>query len=142
MARRRFLDGAIKVTDLSEVTALRITPVTAGTSGRAFRVIALPGKEIVYWSFFRAKANRFAREQSEELHVAVDFEPSLYGQSLEFGYSYEPIEYVAGGVALIGMAALLQLGMDGSSALAAFFGGVGLFQLIQAYKARVAFRNL
>ena len=142
MARRQFLDGAIKVTDLSEVTALRITPVTAGTSGRAFRVIALPGKEIVYWSFFRAKANRFARKQSEELQVPVDFEPSLYGQSLKFGYSYEPIEYVAGGVVLIGMAALLQLGMDGSSALAAFFGGLGLFQLKKAYKARAAFRNL
>ncbi len=142
MARRQFLDGAIKVADLSEVTALRITSVTAGTSGRAFRVIALPGKEIVYWSFFRVKANRFARKQSEELQLPVDFEPSLYGQSLKFGYSYEPIEYVVGGIVLIGMAALLQSAMDGSSVLGAFFGGLGLFQLIQAYKARAAFKNL
>jgi elongation factor Tu len=142
MARRQFLDGAIKVTDLSEVTSLRITPVTAGTSGRAFRVLALPGKEIVYWSFFRAKANRFARKQSEELQVPVDFESNLYGQSLKFGYSYKPIEYVVGGVVLIGMAALLQRGMEGSSALAALFGVLGLFQLIQACKARAAFNNL
>jgi len=35
MARRQFLDGTIKVSDLSKVTGLRITPVTAGTSGRA-----------------------------------------------------------------------------------------------------------
>ncbi|WP_048494331.1 hypothetical protein [Marinobacter subterrani] len=136
MARRQFLDGTIKV------TGLRITPVTAGTSGRAFRVIALPGKEIIYWSFFRVKVNRFARKQSEELQVPVDFEPSLYGQSLKFEYSYEPFEYIVGGVLSIGMAGLLQLDMDGSSALAAVFCGLGIFQLVQAYKARAAFKNL
>lgn len=142
MARRQFLDGTIKVSDLSKVTGLRITPVTAGTSGRAFRVIALPGKEIIYWSFFRVKVNRFARKQSEELQVPVDFEPSLYGQSLKFEYSYEPFEYIVGGVLSIGMAGLLQLDMDGSSALAAVFCGLGIFQLVQAYKARAAFKNL
>lgn len=142
MARRQFLDGTIKLSDLSEVTALRITPVTAGTSGRNFRVIALPGKEIVYWSFFRAKVNRFARKQSEELQVPVDFDPGLYGKSLKFGYGYEPIEYVVGGVLAIGMAALLQLDMDELSALAAALSVLGLLQLVNAYKARAAFKNL
>ena len=64
MARKQFLDGTIRVGDLSGVNALRITKVATGT-GRAFRVIALPGEEIVYWSFWRGKVNRFAIKQAE-----------------------------------------------------------------------------
>ncbi len=79
MARKRFLDGTLRLDDLSEVTGLRITQVATGT-GRAFRVIALPGEEIVYWSFWRGKVNRFASKQAEELKVPVDFESHLYGQ--------------------------------------------------------------
>ena len=52
MARKQFLDGTIRIGDLSEVTGLRLTKVATG-AGKGFRVIALPGEEIVYWSFFQ-----------------------------------------------------------------------------------------
>jgi elongation factor Tu len=141
MARKQFLDGTIRVGDLSGVNALRITKVATGT-GRAFRVIALPGEEIVYWSFWRGKVNRFAIKQAEGLKVPVDFEPNLYGQSLKYKYSYEPSEYILGGVFFIATAGFLQIDMDSSNALVALLGGVGLFYFVQAYRARAAFKNL
>jgi len=56
MTRNRFLDGTLGVGDLSEVSDLRKTQVATGT-GRAFRVIVLPSKKTVSWSFLLGKAN-------------------------------------------------------------------------------------
>jgi elongation factor Tu len=141
MARKRFLDGTLRLDDLSEVTGLRITQVATGT-GRAFRVIALPGEEIVYWSFWRGKVNRFAIKQAEELKVPVDFESHLYGQSLKFKYRYEPSEYIVGGLFCMATAGFLQADMDSSNAMVGLFSGLGLFQFVQAYRAKTALKNL
>jgi len=81
MARKRFLDGTLRLDDLSEVTGLRITQVATGT-GRAFRVIALPGEEIVYWSFWRGKVNRFAINPAA---VSVGKVPVTVRLSVGFG---------------------------------------------------------
>ena len=86
--------------------------------------------------------NRFAIKQAEGLKVPVDFEPNLYGQSLKYKYSYEPSEYILGGVFFIATAGFLQIDMDSSNALVALLGGVGLFYFVQAYRARAAFKNL
>ncbi|MEP1540437.1 MAG: hypothetical protein ABJM11_03890 [Marinobacter sp.] len=141
MARKQFLDGAIRIGDLSEVTGLRITQVTAGT-GRAFQVIALPGEEIVYWSFFRAKVNRFAITQAEELGVPVDFDSSLFGKSLRFKYNYAPHEYVLGALFCIAVAGFLHVDLDSSTVPVAFLVGFGLFQFLQACRARTVLKNL
>lgn len=142
MARKRFLDGTIRIGDLTEISALRITQVNPHTGVRAFRVIALPGNEIIYWTFFRRKANRFIKEKAEELGVPVEFASDLYGHSLNFEFSYEPIEYVLGSVFFIGASVYLQITIDGPSALAGFLGGFGLVQSVQAYRARVAAKSL
>ncbi|TKV69298.1 hypothetical protein FDP08_14925 [Marinobacter panjinensis] len=141
MARKQFLDGTIRVGDISRIAGLRIKPVATGT-GRAFQVIALPGEEIVYWSFWRGKVNRFAIKQSEKLKVPVDFESDLYGQSLKFKYRYEPSEYIFGGLFCVATAGLFQVDTDSSNAMVALFSGLGLFQFVQAYRARTALKNL
>ena len=141
MARKQFLDGTIRLGDISKITGLRITQVATGT-GRGFRVIALPGEEIVYWSFWRGKVNRFAIKQAEELKVPVDFDPDLYGQSLKFKYRYEPNEYVFGGLFCVATAGVLHGDADISNAVVASFIGLGLFQFVQAYRAKTALKNL
>ena len=141
MARKRFLDGTIRVEGLPEVTGLRITRVATRT-GRAFRVIALPGSEIVYWSFWREKVNRFAIKQAEELKVPVDFESNLHGQSLNFQFSYKPSEYILGGLLCMATAGFVQADMNSSIIMVALFSGLGLFQVVQAYRAKLALRNL
>ena len=141
MARKRFRDGTVRVGDLSKVTGLRITQVAIGT-GRGFRVIALPGEEIVFWSFWRGNANRFAIRQAEELKVPVEFESDLYGQSLKYKYSYTPNEYVLGGLFFIAIAGFLQIDMDNSNVPVAFLVGFGLFQFLQAYRARAVLKSL
>jgi elongation factor Tu len=141
MARKRFLDGTIRIADLSEITGLRITQVATGT-GIAFRVIALPGEEIIYWSFFRGKVNRFAMKKAEELKVLVDFESDLFGKSLRFNYSYAPRDYVLGGLFCIATAGFVQIDMDSLSLPVVFFVGLGLFQFLQAYRARAVLKNL
>lgn len=141
MARKQFLDGTIRVGDISRITGLRITQVATGT-GRAFRVIALPGEEIVYWSFWREKVNRFAIKQAEELKVPVDVESGLYGQSLKFKYRYEPSEYIFGGLFCMATAGLFQIDTDSSNAMVVLFSGLGLFKFVQAYRAKAALKNL
>ncbi len=141
MARKQFLDGTIRIGDLSEVTGLRLTKVATG-AGKGFRVIALPGEEIVYWSFFRGKVNRFALKKAEELKVPVDFETDLFGKSLRFNYSYSPCEYVLGGLFCVATAGFVQIDMDNLSSPVVFLIGLGLFQFVQAYRAKTALKNL
>ena len=141
MARKRFRDGTARVVDLSEVTGLRITQVATGT-GRAFRVIALPGEEIVFWSFLRGNANRFAVRQSEKLKVPVELESGLCGQSLKYEYSYTPNEYFLGGLFCTAIAVFLKVDMENSILPAAFLVGLGLFQFLQAYRARAVLQSL
>lgn len=140
MARKQFLDGTIRIGDLSEVTGLRIAQVTAGT-GRAFQVIALPGEEIVYWSFLRAKVNRFAIKQAEEWKIPVDFASNLFGKSLRFKYSYAPHEYILGAAFCMTVASFLHIDMDSSNVPVALLVGFGVFQLLQAYRSRAVLKT-
>jgi len=141
MAWKQFLDGTIRIGDLSEVTGLRIDQVTAGT-GRAFRVIALPGEEIVYWSFLRAKVNRFAINQAEEWKIPVDFGSNLFGKSLRFNYSYAPHEYILGAAFCMAVAGFLHTDMDSSNVPVVLLVGFGVFQFLQAHRSRAVLNNL
>lgn len=141
MARKQFLDGTIRIGDLSAVTGLRIAQVTAGT-GRAFQVIALPGEEIVYWSFLRGKVNRFAIKQAEDLKVPVDFDSNLFGKSLRFRYSYAPHEYLLGAAFCITVAGFLHTDMDSPNVPVALLVGLSVFQFLQAYRSRAVLKNL
>jgi hypothetical protein len=62
--------------------------------------------------------------------------------ALKFKYRYEPNEYIFGGLFCVATAGLFQVDADSSNAMVALFIGLGLFQFVQAYRAKVALKNL
>ncbi|MEQ5837178.1 hypothetical protein [Marinobacter sp. NFXS9] len=133
MKRKRFVDGTTVLESLDGVTGLRITKVNAAGCN-AFRVLALPSEDIVYWSFSRHKVNRFARGKAEELARPIELGAQLAKYPLDYDFGYSPGAYVIGAIVfgLMGFYGLITASAPTPSILLL---GVSLFTLFQGFRA-------
>ena len=93
--KRKFLSGVYDLSELSGVDALVLKKIDF-QGWRAFNITAMPNDKIVYWSYFRRKANRFLNEHTENSDLKCEFSESIKYKSLQYSYGWTPTEYFLG----------------------------------------------
>ena len=91
-----FLDGTIPINQIEYIESLLLKKIDIAQSPRGFQVLALPGKEVVYWSFSRKKVNEYIKSLIEIKNIMPSYDDSIKIKSLEYNHSYTPNEYLFG----------------------------------------------
>jgi hypothetical protein len=103
--KRKFLSGVYEIRELIGVDTLVLKKVNF-QGWRGFNITAMPNDKVVYWSYFRRKANRFLRKQTKNSALRCEFGESIKYKSLKYNYGYSPMEYFLGMVVSLLLIAL------------------------------------
>jgi len=96
--KRNFLTGEVPIEKINNIESLLLRQFNIARAPRGFQVLALPEREVVYWSFSRKKANNFIKEQAKVKGITHIIDESVKIKSLEYNHKYTPNEYLFGSV--------------------------------------------
>jgi len=91
-----FLDRTIPINQIEYIESLLLKKIDIAQSPRGFQVLALPGKEVVYWSFSRKKVNTYIKSLIETKNIMASYDDSIKIKSLDYDHRYTPNEYLFG----------------------------------------------